>query len=92
MRKKRKLHNYNSLVPSNRQRQSAARFGEIRANLRALKEAPRAVAAATVPKTQLKSNTRREITSKKPVANGFKERWVQKRGHAISFAGLFVFT
>ena len=92
MRKKRKLHNYDSLAPS-RQRQSAERVGEMRPKLRALKEAPPPVAAVTAPKTQLKSKTRRETTrAEKPGANGLKEQWIQKRGHAISFAGLFVFT
>ena len=93
MRKKRKLHNYDSLVPSSRQRQSPARVGEMRANLRALKEPPPVVAAVTLPKTQLKSKTRGETTSsEKSGPNGLNERWIQKHGHAISFAGLFVFT
>jgi len=61
--------------------------------LPALKEAPPAIAAVTLSKTQPKSKTRRETTrTEKPGPKRFKERWIQKRGHAISFAGLFVFT
>ena len=93
MRKKLKLHNYDSLVPSSRQRQSADRVDEMQANLCVLKENSPAVDAITVPKTQPKSKTQRDITStEKPGAKGFKEEWILKRGHAISFAGVFVFT
>ena len=91
MRKKRKLHNYDSLVPSSRERRLVDRVDDIRANLRVPKEACTAVATVNVPPTQLKSNPQRGITSpKKPGAGGFREKWTQKRGHAISFAGLFV--
>lgn len=93
MRKKRKVHNYDSLVPSRRQRQSTDRVDGTQANFRVLKEGSSAVAASNVPSTQLGSKTQKDITStKKPGPNGSKEHWIQKRGHAISFAGLFVFT
>ena len=93
MRKKPELQNYDSLVPSSRQRYSVRRADEMRANLRVLKESSPAVAVVAVPKTQLKSETQTEITStEQPGAKGFNEQWVQKRGHVISFAGLFAFT
>ena len=93
MRKKRKLHDYDSLVPSSRERQLVGRVDEIRANLRIRKEVCPAVAAVNVQPTQLKSNAQEGITStQKPGAGEFREKWIQKRGHATSFAGLFVFT
>ena len=93
MRKKRKLHNYDSLGPSSRQRLSARGVDELRGKLRPLKNAPLVVPAVTIPKMQLQSESRGAITStEKSSANGSKERWIQKRGHSISFAGLFVFT
>ena len=93
MRKKRKLHNYDSLVRSSRQPLRADRTDELRSKLRPLKLASPAVQAVNVPNTQFKSFAQRDATSTgKPSANRFKEQWTQKRGHAISFAGLFVFT
>ena len=92
MRKKRKLHNYESLVPSSRQRQSAQGV-EIWAKVRVLKEASPTLAGVNVSNTQLKRNAEKDVTStEKSSPNGFIEQWIQKRGHAISFAGLFVFT
>jgi putative inorganic carbon (hco3(-)) transporter len=93
MRKKRKLHNYDSLVPSSRQRLRADRTDELRSKLRVLKLASPAVPAVNVSNTQFKSVAQGDITSTgKPSANRLKEQWTQKRGHTISFAGLFVFT
>lgn len=93
MRNKRKLHNYDSLVPSSRQRQTAVRADKKQANLLVSKENSPGVTAGTFAKTQLNSKTQRDLTStEESRAKGVKEPWIQKRGHAISFAGLFMFT
>ena len=33
-----------------------------------------------------------DVTARDDQARGYKDRWILKRGHAISFAGLFLFT
>ena len=90
MPRKRKLQNYDSVVPSRRQRKLTA--NDVNGKLRLFKQKPttqvcRVAGARNISALQLKSPNEEPKR-----ADLRKERWIQKRGHAITFAGLYVFT
>ena len=92
MRNKRNLHNYESLSRSSRQQRSEDRT-ELRGKLRVLKQESKTANAKIVPDSRPQADLQiNGASEEKSGTNPFQERWFQQRGHAVSFAGVFLFT
>ncbi len=91
MRNKRKLSNYESVVRTRPQRTLGGEEGDLRKNLRVVVQPP-VRDHISVDKEPKKLAGLQENRIKKFDANPKGKNWITKRGHAVSFAGLFVFT
>ncbi len=94
MRNKRKIENYEPVVRSPRHPRVVSQDGQaLRSNLRVVEQAPTNPAVSAPTNFGPAAIVRGEITGvdgTRPA--GKEETWVSRRGHAISFAGLFAFT
>jgi putative inorganic carbon (hco3(-)) transporter len=90
---KRKLSNYEPVVRSPRSRRDLSRDDQgFRSNLRVIEQNPKhVVSSAKTFKSEamVEGESARVPTSRR---SPDVESWINKRGHALSFAGLFLFT
>ncbi|HKO62560.1 MAG TPA: O-antigen ligase family protein [Pyrinomonadaceae bacterium] len=90
MRNRRKFQDYESLRPSGGRRKSVDRGETEPVNLRVLKQQS---TADSVHEVQSKTDSQHDNTNiEEASAAVIEEHWIYKRGHAVTFTGIFLFT